>query len=185
MNTNPHPMTSVPIEQIPGVRVIRAVSHPDERGRLIKLPLTADFIPADIFHTHSHAGVIRGMHATSGPMPCQKLVFRTSGMAVDVIVDLRKSSPAYGAHASIILLQNETMLLLPPGVAHGFCALATRTTMFYAHTAPFDPNHDLGVRWNSIGFDWMEQSGGLFNSFTVSPRDAGLPALKDFATPFR
>ena len=177
-------MTAIPIEQIPGVKLIELHTSPDSRGLFAKLPTISGFPVAEIFFTTSAAGVIRGLHAQAGPVPCRKLVYCAHGLALDVIIDLRADSPAYGQHASLMMKPRGPILSLPPGVAHGFCALTNRTVMAYATTAPHHPAFDLGVHWASIGFDWCHEVDG-FRDFIISERDRNLPALKDFSTPFR
>jgi dTDP-4-dehydrorhamnose 3,5-epimerase len=172
-------------EQIPGVKLIQLHTTHDPRGIFAKFPTISNFPVAEIFFTTSAAGVIRGLHAQAGPTPCRKLVYCAHGLALDVIVDLRQTSPTYRRHASMMLNARGPILSLPPGVAHGFCALTDRTVMAYATTAVHDPTFDLGVHWASIGFDWCHEADGVFRDFTISERDRNLPALKDFATPFR
>ena len=71
-------------------------------------------------HSRSARGILRGMHYqtehTQG-----KLVRVTSGEVFDVIVDLRRSSPTLGQWYGVSLsAENQRMLWVPAGFAHGF-----------------------------------------------------------------
>ena len=51
----------------------------------------------------SGRGVLRGLHFQKPPYQQNKLVRCIEGKVLDVAVDLRKKSPTYGQHKSIIL----------------------------------------------------------------------------------
>jgi len=161
--------------------------HEDERGSFVKAHhrpafeaagLEADF--AECFHTVSHAGVVRGMHLQLPPAHQTKLVYCVAGVVMDVAVDVRRGSPAYGRHVSIELGGGRANgLYLPPGVAHGFYVWKGPAILVYHVTSEYAPSLDAGIRWDSFGAEWPEQSPLL------SARDAALPALDDFRSPFR
>ena len=50
--------------------------------------------------------------------------------------------------------------------------------MYYKVTSVHSPEHDAGIAWNSIGFDWRVAAPLL------SDRDRRHPALADFNSPF-
>jgi dTDP-4-dehydrorhamnose 3,5-epimerase len=119
------------------------------------------------------------MHFQLPPHDHYKLVVCLAGGVLDVVLDLRRGSPAYGKFESFELTgRSPQLLLIPPGLAHGFCVTEAPATMYYKVTTAYSPAHDSGVRWNSIGFEWP------VNDPLVSARDAALPALADFQSPF-
>ena len=68
----------------------------------------------------SKKGVLRGLHLQT-KFPQGKLVRVLSGEVFDVGVDLRKDSPTYGKWEGAILTgDNNKMLYVPEGFAHGF-----------------------------------------------------------------
>ena len=48
-------------------------------------------------------GVLRGLHFQKEPFAQAKLVSVISGKVLDVAVDIRKDSPTYGKHFSVVL----------------------------------------------------------------------------------
>ncbi len=137
------------------------------------------FIPRESFYSTSRRGVLRGMHFQTPPHSHAKLVYCIRGSALDVVVDLRKSSPRYGAAASAELSEkNHQQLFIPTGLAHGFLALESDTVLVYMTTTVHSPSHDMGIHWDSFGFDWGTEAP------TLSARDARLPTLGAFDSPF-
>ena len=51
----------------------------------------------------SSYGVMRGLHFQRPPFTQSKLVRCVKGAVLDVVVDIRKSSPTYGQHVSCLL----------------------------------------------------------------------------------
>jgi dTDP-4-dehydrorhamnose 3,5-epimerase len=99
---------------------------------------------------------------------------------MDVAVDLRMGSPTYGAHVTAELVAaTGNGLYLPSGLAHGFTALTDDAILLYMQTSEHAPEHDTGIRWDSAGIDWPVEDPLL------SDRDAALPTLAAFDSPFR
>jgi len=173
--------------EIPGCLELQLPCAEDERGRLVKpfqrsvfadAGLPADFV--EQFYSRSRAGVLRGLHFQTPPRGLAKLVTCVAGDAWDVVLDLRAGSPAYGRHVEVGLsAARANAILIPEGCAHGFLA-GDDAVLAYWVTAEHSPDHDAGVRWDSAGIPWP-----LDGAPTVSARDAALPALSDFTTPFR
>ncbi len=55
---------------------------------------------------------------------------------------------------------------------------ATSATLLYNVTTVYAASHDAGIRWDSAGIVWPSERP------IVSDRDAGLPGLAAFVTPF-
>jgi dTDP-4-dehydrorhamnose 3,5-epimerase len=171
---------------IPGCFEVLPRVADDIRGRFVKYVHAPSFAAhgldhhfAEAFYTTSRRGALRGMHFQVPPTAHAKLVWCMVGTMVDVLLDLRRGSPAYGNYVSLELDESVPKgLYVPPGVAHGFCTTSDRSILAYLVTTPHSPKHDSGVRWNSFGMMWPDAEP------IVSPRDAVLPTLADFVTPF-
>jgi len=158
----------------------------DARGSFVKtfhqptfesLGLHTDF--PEEYYSISHRSVIRGMHFQLPPHDHIKLVYCTSGLVMDVVVDLRKSSATYGQHAVFELSPDKAnMIYIPKGMAHGFCALKDQTIMHYKQSTIYAPEYDAGILWSSIGLDWGVDKPIL------SERDQGFEVFENFESPF-
>ena len=116
------------------------------------------------------------MHYQLPPKAQGKLVQVSSGSAFDVAVDIRKNSLTYGNWIGVTLTAKEkNMLYIPPGFAHGFCALEEDTEFVYYCTEEYSKEHERGILWNDpvIGIQWP------IGSPIVSERDAMYPLLED------
>jgi dTDP-4-dehydrorhamnose 3,5-epimerase len=129
----------------------------------------------------SSKGVLRGLHFQVPPFDQGKLVFVMQGQAIDVAVDIRKSSSTYGKHVRILLDSKiKNQLWIPPGFAHGFCALEDETVFCYKCTNFYSPQHEQALIWNDpdLEIDWNIEKP------IVSEKDKLAINFKDFNTPF-
>ena len=123
-------------------------------------------------------GVVRGLHFQVPPFAQDKLIRVVSGAVFDVAVDLRRCSPTFGKHASVVLRAEEwNQLLVPVGFAHGFCTLEPNTEVIYKVTQYYSPAHDRGVLWNDpeLGIAWPVTAGEVL----LSEKDRNLPRFAD------
>ena len=76
--------------------------------------------------------------------------------------------------------QNALGVFIPPGVAHGFAALADMT-LTYLVDGYYNPADELGVAWDDpeIGADWGVTAP------VVSDRDRANPRRSDVPSPLR
>lgn len=123
----------------------------------------------------SKKGVLRGLHFQKSPYAQGKLVRVSFGKVLDVVVDIRKSSPSFGQHYTCILDdQQHKMMYIPEGMAHGFLAL--KDSLFtYKCTRLYHRESEAGIIWNDpdLSIDW-----GISNPL-LSDRDAALPSFRE------
>lgn len=172
---------------IPGCFEIQPIIHEDQRGVFVKTfheqifaqhSLETHF--AETYYSRSYKGVLRGLHFQFPPHDHAKLVYCLVGEVKDVVVDLRVGSPTYGKFVSFILnAETANMVYVPRGLAHGFYTLSESVIMVYHVTSVYSPQHDSGVRWNSVGIDWPRDNP------IISQRDDQFVSLADFESPFR
>lgn len=171
---------------IDGIQIITPFVAGDERGeyrktfeRNIFLENGIDIPIAEIGETVSAKGVIRGLHAqTISPQP--KLIRVIKGSIFDVAVDIRKGSPTFAKHFSIILSdENRKMMYIPAGFLHGMMALEDNTIMNYPSFEDYHPEADGGVKWDDreLNIAWPVD---LVDSVIVSEKDNNLPSFAEY-----
>ena len=108
-------------------------------------------------HSFSSHNVLRGLHYQV-ERPQGKLVRVAVGEILDVIVDLRRSSGAFGkAHAVRLSGENKRMLWVPAGFAHGFRVVSETAHVLYKATDFYAPELERSLLWNdpALGIDWQ------------------------------
>lgn len=102
-------------------------------------------------------GAIRGLHFQRAPMAEEKLVQCLRGAMFDVCVDIRPDSPTYLEWVGHELsAENQQLLLVPKGCAHGFQTLSEDCLVEYFVDGVYSPQHEGGMRWDdpSLGIRW-------------------------------
>ncbi len=135
-------------------------------------------------HSRSSYGIVRGMHFQIG-RGAAKLVRCGRGAIVDVLVDARPDSPAFGQWEAFELSdENHHVLYVPHGFGHGFCVLSEVADVLYKQTHYYDPQteSEISFRDPDIAIAWPE---GL--ELKPSQRDLDAPRLRDVKDrlPFR
>lgn len=168
---------------IPDVILIHAPNFPDGRGFFRETYKLSEFAGHGITlpfvqdnHSRSIRGVLRGLHYQKNPRAQGKLVRVAHGEIFDVAVDIRKSSPTYGKWVGENLsAENNRMMYIPPGFAHGLCVLSDFADVIYKVTDEYVPALDRGIIWNDpdLAITW-----GITHPI-LSPKDMRLPRLND------
>jgi len=175
----------------PDVKLIRAPRFSDPRGYFAETYVRRDFVVAGIaseFVQDNESlslrpGTVRGMHFQIPPFAQAKLIRVLSGRILDVCVDLRRSSPRYGQHASVELSAGSgEQLFVPAGFAHGFCTLEPDTTVLYKVDAVYSAAHERGIIWSdpALAIAWPVGTAAAI----LSAKDAVLPLLRDLPVHF-
>ena len=122
--------------EISGVKLFYIKSYEDNRGLFSEVFLSKlDYPEFKIEYVQenesiSNFGVFRGMHLQKGNHSQSKLIRVIKGKVIDVICDLRKSSPFFKKIVFIELNPNQ-LLFIPKGLAHGFLSLEEGTILNY------------------------------------------------------
>lgn len=109
-------------------------------------------------------GAVRGLHFQHFPHAEMKLVRCIRGQVWDVVVDLRRNSSTFLCwHAERLSAENQRMLVIPEGCAHGFQVLEEDSEMLYLHTEFYRPDAEGGVRYDdpALAIDWPLPVGDL------------------------
>lgn len=105
----------------------------------------------------SSFGTLRGLHYQKGDYCQAKLVRVIKGEVLDVAVDLRKSSPTFGKHISVLLSDdNKRQLFIPRGFAHGFLVKSEEAVFTYKVDNIYAPQTEASIIYNdpALGIDW-------------------------------
>lgn len=105
----------------------------------------------------SSFGTLRGLHYQKGDYCQAKLVRVIKGEVLDVAVDLRKSSPTFGKHISVLLSDdNKRQLFIPRGFAHGFLVESEEAVFTYKVDNIYAPQAEASIIYNdpALGIDW-------------------------------
>ena len=111
-------------------------------------------------HSRSAKNVLRGLHYQIRHSQA-KLVRVVQGSVLDVVVDIRKSSPTFGQHVAVELsAENKRMFWMPEGFAHGFVVLSDTADFLYKTTDYWTPEFERCIRWDDpeLAIDWRLQS---------------------------
>lgn len=175
---------------LPGVRILEPAVFRDERGWFVETFHEERYRAAGVAEglsfvqdnlSSSVQGTLRGLHYRRA-RPQGKLVWVTRGEVFDVVVDLRRGSPAFGAwFGTHLSAADHRQLWVPPGCAHGFLALSETADVAYKVTAAYDPDDERTLRWDDpqLAISWPLAGVSLL----LSPRDAAAPLLRDAELP--
>jgi dTDP-4-dehydrorhamnose 3,5-epimerase len=162
---------------IPDVLLIEPNIFEDSRGFFFesfredvfknKTSLDISFVQDN--HVKSIKGVLRGLHYQLPPYAQGKLVRVIQGEVLDVVVDIRKSSPSFGKYITNILsAKNRKQIWIPEGFAHGFLTLSKTSEFLYKVTSLYKPDFERSIVWNDpiLNISWPSSIDIL-----TSPRD--------------
>lgn len=175
---------------IPGLLIIEPAVFADHRGYFFESYNRQVFQQAGIDipfvqdnQSFSTYGVIRGLHYQLEPYSQAKLVRVLSGSIYDVVVDLRKGSPAFGHTFAIELTaENRKQLFVPAGFAHGFSVLSQSAVVFYKCDKFYNKEAESGILYNDpeLAINWQIPP----EKRIVSEKDLGLPLFSQHQNNF-
>lgn len=176
----------VTVTKFPEVCVLQPRQIGDARGWFSEVWNVRDYVAAGIdaafvqdnLAFSKEKDTVRGLHFQRAPHAQGKLVWVTRGAIFDVVVDIRKNSPTYGAYFSVVLNSlDRAQIWIPPGFAHGYCTLVGETEVLYKVTDYYAPDHEGGILWNDpdINIPWPCSPSAAI----ISSRDQALPRLRE------
>ena len=116
-----------------------------------------EFNPVQQNESSSTYGVVRGLHYQKAPYSQAKLVRCVAGEVLDVAVDIRRNSPTFGQHFSVVLsAENKRQFFIPRGFAHGFSVLSEYAVFNYLCDNLYNKESEGGIIYNDYTFniDW-------------------------------
>ncbi|UFN50700.1 dTDP-4-dehydrorhamnose 3,5-epimerase [Roseomonas sp. OT10] len=172
--------------ELPGVLLVTTRRFSDARGFFTETYNRRDFVAVGIDHDFVQdnqslsrpAGTVRGLHFQTPPHAQAKLIRVLRGAILDVVVDLRASSPTFGQHCAVELRgTDDQQFFIPEGFAHGFCTLEPDTEITYKVTDLYAPDCDRGLAWDDpeLGIAWPVAPEAAL----LSDKDRRQPKLRD------
>jgi dTDP-4-dehydrorhamnose 3,5-epimerase len=170
---------------IPDVLILEPKVFGDERGFFFEsfnerawrqlTGLDVTFVQHN--HSRSAGGVLRGLHYQI-QHPQGKLVRVVSGEVFDLAVDIRRSSPTFGAwYGTRLSAENKLQMWVPAGFAHGFFVTSEYAEFLYLTTDYWAPEHERCIVWNDpdLAIAWPLAA----EAPTVSAKDRDGTRLKE------
>lgn len=139
---------------VPGAVEFMPTTFRDERGQFVAPFQEPAFLDAtghrlrvaQSNHSVSRRGVIRGVHFCDVPPGQAKYVYCPQGALLDIAIDVRVGSPAFGRWAAVRLDAKAChAVYLPEGVGHAFVALVDDTVLAYLCSTGYDPSAERAV----------------------------------------
>jgi len=171
--------------KFPGLLIIEPAVFADSRGYFFESYNENNFKAEGIDikfvqdnQSRSSYGVIRGLHYQLAPHAQTKLIRVLSGAILDVVVDIRKSSPTFGKPFSLELsAENNKQLFIPKGFAHGFSVLSDTAEVLYKCDAFYHKEAEAGIMYNdaALNIDWKIPT----DKAIVSDKDLIHPSLNN------
>lgn len=159
---------------LPDVKVLEPQVFTDGRGFFLEsynkrtfaeaVGFTDEFVQDN--HSRSSKNILRGLHYQLENVQ-GKLLRVVTGTIYDVVVDMRKSSPAFGKWAAFTLSsEKHTLLWVPPGFAHGFLVVSDYADVLYKTTNFYDPLSERCLIWNDpdLKIPWPLKGDPLISS---------------------
>lgn len=172
--------------EIRGVFIIETDKFEDHRGCFQETYHYDNFKKAglDMFfvqdnESKSTKGVLRGLHFQTKNSQ-GKLIRVLDGEVFDVAVDIRKNSESFGKWVSKVLSsENNKMMYVPEGFAHGFLVLSDEATISYKCTHFYSKEYESGIIWNdkALNINWPLD---LIDKVILSDKDLKLQSFEGY-----
>ena len=169
---------------VPGAFVFTPEVYPDERGAFVSPLQQASLVDtvglpafpvAQCSYSRSRRGVVRGVHYTVTPPGCAKYVHCPRGRVLDIVVDIRTGSPAFGQWDTVVLDPEQARAVyLPVGVGHAFVALTDDAIVTYLLSVAYQPANELALSVTDPALA-LPIPGGI--TPLLSTRDSSAPTL--------
>jgi 5-epimerase len=168
---------------VPGAFEFTPRVFPDDRGVFVCPFQEEGFLKAvgqplkvaQLNHSRSRRGAIRGIHFTDMPPGQTKYVYCPRGALLDVVVDIRVGSPTFGVVDAVRLDPVEfRAVYVPAGLGHAIMALEDDTVVAYLCSTGYNPGreHGLNPLDPELDLPWPEDIEPL-----LSDKDRAAPGL--------
>lgn len=169
---------------IDGVWIARSQFHLDDRGgfrewfRADELREKTDFdfgvVQANL--SISKKGVLRGIHYSLSKSGQAKWVTCVAGLILDVVVDVRPTSPTFKKYVAVELsAERGESLVIAAGLGHAFLALEEQSAVSYLLTSEYSPRQEYSINPHDLelAIEWPK------GNHSLSQQDQQAPTLSD------
>ena len=174
--------------EIDGLMIIKPHLAPDGRGLYKKNYEKYIFEESGInclftesSDIYSKKGALRGLHYQITDSQA-KLIHVISGILFDVSLDIREDSTTFGVyHTELMRAEDNKILFIPEGFAHGFIALADNTIFSYQCSGRYVPSACGGIIWDDphLNIPWPLKEYGI-EKVIATDKDLSWPTFSEF-----
>jgi dTDP-4-dehydrorhamnose 3,5-epimerase len=158
---------------------------PDDRGAFTSpfqaaaftATLGHGFPVAQVNHSVSRRGVVRGVHFADVPPSQAKYVYCPRGRLLDVVVDIRVGSPTFGRWDAVELAADAfNAVYVAEGIGHAFVALEDDTSINYLCSTGYNPGGEHGINPldTALNLPWPQDL-----ELVLSDKDRSAPKLSE------
>ena len=159
-----------------GAYILENDIYRDDRGSFTCFYIEKDFINNNLNTKWTQINsslsfderTLRGLHFQYPPYAQAKLIRVIQGSIFDVIVDIRPQSKTFGKYFFYVLSENNNkMLYISNGFAHGFMTMENNTKIMYNVSEPYKQEHEETIIWNDevLNIQWPA------SPLKLSPKD--------------
>lgn len=171
-----------------GLIVIQPHMYLDDRGVYKKYyekniftenGITCSFTESS--NIYSKKGALRGLHYQREDSQA-KLIQVISGAIFDVALDLRENSETFGKyHTELLKAEENKVIFIPEGFAHGFISLTDDTVFSYQCSGSYVPSACGGILWNDkeLNIPWPLEEYGI-ERVIATEKDMNWPTLAKY-----
>ena len=174
--------------ELDDLMIIQPHMFPDDRGLYKKYyeksiffdnGITCEFNESS--DLYSCKGALRGLHYQTVNSQA-KLIHVVSGVLFDVALDLRKDSKTFGQyHTELLKAEDNKVIFIPEGFAHGFIALTDNTIFSYQCSGKYIPEACGGILWNDpdLNIPWPLEESGI-KEVIATEKDKNWPTFVEY-----
>ena len=147
-----------------------------KKSYLASFGILTDFVQDN--QSISRRNTIRGLHYQWN-LPMDKLVRVSKGEIMDVVVNIKSSSPDFGrVHTFYLSEENLHQLFIPSCYAHGFVALSDEAIVHYKCSNEYNKEGEGGIcpLDKTIGIDWGVSSSNMI----ISDKDRAAQSFQEY-----
>ncbi len=174
--------------EIDGLILIQPHMYPDDRGLYKKYyekniyeQNGIDVLFTEASDLYSKKGALRGLHYQTVDSQA-KLIHVISGILFDVALDLREDSATFGKyHTELLKAEENKVVFIPEGFAHGFISLSDNTVFSYMCSGSYVPEVCGGIRWNDpeLNIPWPLREYDI-DDVIATEKDKNWPTLAEY-----